>query len=232
MSEARTIPNPSGTDVVTYTIKSDGEDLPRNVNIASIAVNSEVNRIPFAILQVLDGDPAAEDFPVSNEEWFVPGKEIEILAGYKSEETSIFKGIVIKHSLKIRKESSPLLIIECKDKAIKLTIDRQNRYFEEKKDSEAIEEILGEKSIDADIEATTEAHKELVQYQSTDWDFIQSRSEMNAMLCITEAGKVTIKKPLLTEEPVLEAVFGATILDLDAEMDARWQYSAIETAAW
>lgn len=232
MSQARTIPRAISLGVVTYTIKVDGEPLSRSVNIVSIAVSNEVNRIPTAIIQVLDGNPAKEDFPVSNEDWLIPGKEIEIFTGFRSEEESIFKGIIIKHSIKIRPEASPQLIIECKDKAVKLTIDKRNRYFEDKKDSEAIEEILGERTVDADIEATTEAHKELVQFNCTDWDFIQTRAEMNGMFCITDAGKISVKKPALTEEPVLEALFGSTILDFDAEMDSRWQYSSVETSAW
>src|SRR3569832_1541785 len=113
---------------------------------------------------IYDGDAAAQDFKVSNDDTFKPGAEIEITAGYHSDETSIFKGIILRHSLKIRNNGSPLLILDCRDKAVKMTVARKNKYFYDKKDSEAAEEITGTYQLETDIEATTAQHESIVQY--------------------------------------------------------------------
>jgi phage protein D len=107
MALSQTLPGNQQTDLVTFSLKVNGESLSTQYQVASVLVSKEVNKIPFAKLVIYDGDPAAQDFAVSNEETFIPGAEIEILAGYHSDEATIFKGIILKHSLKIRNNRSP-----------------------------------------------------------------------------------------------------------------------------
>ena len=61
-------------------------------------MNKIVNRIPTAQLLLIDGDAPKRDFELSNTDLLVPGAEIEINAGYHSDEETIFKGVVIKHA--------------------------------------------------------------------------------------------------------------------------------------
>src|SRR5882762_1375337 len=101
MSNLRLLPDQQNTDLVTFTILVNGAPVGKETGIVSIAVNKEVNKIPWAKLIIQDGDVAAEDFTVSNQDTFKPGNEIEIQAGYHSDEATIFKGIIVKHGIKI-----------------------------------------------------------------------------------------------------------------------------------
>ncbi len=175
---------------------------------------------------------AGEDFEISNSEDLVPGKEIEILAGYHSDETTIFKGIVTSHGIKSRHRKPSLLDVECRDSTVKMTIGRQNAYYEEMSDSEIIEEIVSAYSLDTDIESTDATHKEMVKYYSTDWDFIVSRAEVNGKLVIVDDGKVSMKSPDTSQEPALSLVYGSTMMEFEAEMDARNQYAGVKSSAW
>lgn len=232
MPLSQTLPGTQETDLVSFTIKINGEAISATYNVVSISVLKEVNRIPFAKIIISDGDPAAQDFPVSNEDTFVPGAEIEVSAGYHADESSIFRGIIVKHSLKIRNSHSPLLILDCKDKAVKMTIARKNRYFYDQKDSEAAEDICSQYELDNDIEDTGAQLQAIVQYDCTDWDFIVSRMEANGKLCFTDAGKLTAKKPDFSPDTVLDAVYGGTILDFDADLDASNQYQGLKAKTW
>ena len=111
----------------------------------------------------------------------IPGKEVEITAGYHSDEATIFKGIIIKHNLRIRPKSNQL-IIECRDEAVKLTVGRKSKYFYDSADSDIFEEIIGTYGLGNDVEATTHTHTELVQYNASDWDFIMSRAQANGKI--------------------------------------------------
>ena len=93
MPLSQTLPGTQNTDLVTFTIKANGEAIGTQYQVASINISKEVNRIPMAKIVIYDGDAAAQDFSISNEETFVPGTEIEITAGYHSEETTVFNGI-------------------------------------------------------------------------------------------------------------------------------------------
>ena len=141
MSDSRIIPTTRPADLVTFTLKIEGTEIPRTINVQSIVVEKEINKIPSARVCLLDGEPSLEDFNVANQDLFIPGKQIEILAGYRSDESSIFKGVIITHRIRVRSNSSQL-IVDCKDESIKLTAGRKNKYYFDKTDSDIIEEII------------------------------------------------------------------------------------------
>lgn len=231
MPPERTIPASRSSDLPSFKILSEGNQISDAYNVLSIVVDKSINKIPFAQLIFKDGDAASENFALSNEDIFIPGKNIEIRAGYHGDEVTIFKGIVIKHGLKVKQNGTSILKVECKDKAVRLTVGRKNKYFIEQTDSEIFEEIISNYGLENDVETTSAQHKEMVQFYSTDWDFIVSRAEANGKLVIASDNKITIKKPQINTA-VLSLVYGATVLSFEAEMDARNQFSSIKSNSW
>ena len=181
---------------------------------------------------LFDGAPSEEDFKVSNTDDFKPGNEIEILAGYHSDEKTIFKGIIIKHAIKAKKEKASQLIVEAKDAAVKLTVGRKSAYFYDVTDSDIIEDLCKKVSVKTDVISTSTKHKEMVQHYVTDWDFIVSRAEMNGLPVLTDDNTLTVKKIDTSASPVLTVVYGSTLMEFEAEMDARTQYSAVKSYSW
>lgn len=204
MADSRIIPTQADTDLATFTILSNGQEIGGEVGIDSVFVVKSVNKIPTARIAVFDGSVPREDFEVSSGNLFVPGAEIEIKAGYHSDESTIFKGIITKHSIQTKKDKPSFLFIEMKDESVKMTIGRKNKFFEEMKDSEIIEEIINGYGLQPEIETTGVTHKEMIQHHATDWDFLVSRAEVNGKLVFANDGKVTVKAPDLSTDPVLE----------------------------
>ena len=231
MNNSGVIQTSKSADLVTHKILIEGEELSKTYQVKSIVVQNEVNRIPMAQIVLTDGEASERDFKLSNEDLLIPGKKIEITAGYHNDEETIYKGIIIKHAIKIKGGAS-LLIIECKDEAVKLTIGRKSKYFYDVKDSDVFEEIIGTYGLEKDVEATNFSHKELVQYNTSDWDFIVSRAQANGKLCFVENGKITVSKPNLTSAAVETVTFGASLLDFDAEIDARNQFAKVSSYSW
>ncbi len=231
MDNSGVIQTSKNPDLVTFTILVEGEAIPGTVQILSATVSKEINRVPVASIAIADGEASAQDFILSNEDLFIPGKAIEIKAGYHSDEETIFKGIIVKHSIKVRSTTS-ILMLECKDECVKMTIGRKSKYFYESKDSDIFEEIIDTYGLDKDVEATNYSHPELVQYNSSDWDFVVSRAQTNGKLCIADDGKLTIAKPDVSQEEVETIAFGTTMLDFDAELDARNQISKTTAYSW
>lgn len=231
MPEQRVINTSRSADLVTYKILVEGEELSKNYQVMNMVVEKEINRIPTAKIILLDGDPASQEFKLSNEELFVPGKEVEIKAGYHSDDETVFKGLVIKHNLRIRSSQS-YLIVECKDPAVKLTIGRKNKYFYESSDSDILEEIIDSYGLEKDVESTSVSHREMVQYNVSDWDFCVARAQANGKVLIVDDGKITVKKPDYEQEQVETVSFGATLLEFDAEMDARNQFQKVTSYGW
>lgn len=231
MPNERTIPSDAPKSVSTFTMLSDGNEVSRTYQVLSIVVNKEIGRVPSANIIILDGEPSKESFEVSNTADFEPGKELEIKAGYRGQEETVFKGVVVKHGLKVRKTSS-VLVVECKDKAVKMTVSCRNKYFRDMKDSEIMEELIDAYGIDKDVATTQVQHEEVVQFNSTDWDFLLCRADASGLLCIPDDGKLSIAKPDFGAATALTVQYGATVLDLDAEIDARLQFKTVKAAAW
>jgi len=231
MSQERTIPSSRPKSVCTFTILSEGTAIPGTYHVLSIVVNKEINRIPSATIILLDGDAAAETFEISNAAEFEHAKKIEIKAGWSSDEETIFKGIVVKQNIKIKDQNS-VLMVECRDESVRMTIAPKSKYFKDKKDSEIFEELINPYNLQKDVEATSLKHKEVVQYNSTDWDFMLCRADVNGKFCVVDDGKISIKKPDVSAAPELTVQYGSTVLDLEAEIDARYQFPKVKASAW
>jgi Rhs element Vgr protein len=214
------------------TVKVGGEAVPREHQLLAVNVVKSVNRISSARLVYMDGAASTGDFPLSNAATFVPGAEVEVLAGPGSDPVSLFKGLVVRQAIKVRESSGSQLIVECRHKAAKLTVGRKNACFFEQTDSDVISSLLSAAGVEGDVESTSVAHPQQVQFRASDWDFLLARAEANGKLVLTNDGKLAVKKPSFSGEPKCELQFGATILELDAEIDARLQLKAVKSVSW
>jgi phage protein D len=172
------------------------------------------------------------DFALSNAATFVPGAEVEILAGDQANPVSIFKGVVMRQAIRVRERSASQLVVECRHAAAKLTVGAKNAFFFGEKDSDILSGLLSAASVNAQVEATSVSHPQQVQFRCTDWDFLLARAEANGKLVFTNDGEVKVKAPVLSGQPACTLTFGATILELDAEVEARSQFSAVKSLTW
>ena len=179
MNNEQVIPNESKSDTPTFKVLSDGKEVDAKFQFQAITVNREINRIATAKLLIRDGEASEGEFSFSNMAEFEPGKEIEIKAGFDADDDPVFKGLVVKHSIKVQENGYSQLSIVCKDQAVKMTVGRKNGYFTDSKDSDVIGEILSANGVKGKVDATKVTHTEIVQHYMTDWDFDLSRAEAN-----------------------------------------------------
>jgi Rhs element Vgr protein len=225
-------PQLASSDVLKVVITSDGTVIPDTVRIISAEVFKAVNRISTAHISVLDGDMPNRDFPVSDLDTFAPGKEIVISAGYGSEAAVVFQGVIVRHGIKIGRNNEARLQIECKHKAVALTIGKKNANYVNLKDSEIISQLVSPCGVTADVTTTETQHKEIVQYYSTDWDFMVSRAEANGLLVIPDDTTVIVKAPQTETNAVLKVTYGLDLMSFQADIDARTQLQSVVGAAW
>ncbi len=221
------------TGVVKLTITSDGSPLADSIKIVSVEINKTINKISIARIVVLDGDMPDDAFPVSDADSFKPGAAIKISAGYDQTDESIFEGVVIRHGIKISGANYARLVIECRDKAVGMTIGRKNANYVDQKDSDIITKLIGNCSgLTADVGSTDTQYKELVQYYCTDWDFMIARAEVNGLLAIVDAGTVTVKAPQTSAAATLTVTYGVDLMEFHADIDARTQLTSVKGTTW
>ena len=234
-------PSKNSTDVLRVSIEANGSDVTETIKISHIRVRKSVNRIPTATISILDGDMPDQKFPLSDEDDFAPGKTIKIKVGYgDATQDQIFSGIILKHGISISSSNESLLVLECKDAAVKMTVGRKNANFVKQtssaaaiKDKEIMSTVIGAYSdLTPKLGETKAAMSGIVQYNSTDWDFLISRAEANAMLVMVSDSTVTVDVPDLMTSPVLTVSYGQDMQEFKANIDPSYQFSKVSSNAW
>ena len=238
------IPTEVPADVKTFKILINGEEISDEYQIESILVYKEVNKLPFARLTIIDGNVSEQKFDISDSGEFDPGKVIEIQAGYKGDDQTIFIGVIVRQGVKIGKRKNSILKVEAKDEFSGLSIGRKNRYYYKSTDAQIIEDIIDQHKKDfqantsrnytlsKDIRETSLEHNEMVQYYCTDWDFIVKRAEQNGLLVLVNDGEFKVDRPDLSQEVSATLTYGTTIFEFESEIDATTQYGVVESTSW
>lgn len=220
--------------LVTYSLLVDGNPVSEAIEIVSIEIHQEVNVITRSIVVIVDGDPETEDFQLSSSNRFLPGKKIEISLGYDSTNVKVFKGIITSNSQKANDDST-LLTVECKDEAVKMTLDKNSKHHVNLSATDIAENLLGNYGIsNLDITSSAITHKQLVQFNSSDWDFMISKLDAVGLMCILNNGELKIKKIKAGPESsgLAEFEYGDNILDFEGDMDARVQSENVKVLSW
>lgn len=230
-------PNDSLQKTLSFTVKVNSKELDEKYQVLSIQVWLAVNKVARARISILAGDPYENTFEESEDADFAPGKDVDIALGYDSTNTTVFKGVILKHCIDIREgylkfTSRSVLVLDCSDKAIKLTIGRKTALYEDKLDSDAMTTIASAAGVDKTITATSVTHPFLVQYDITDWDFILKRAKANGMILLNSLNKLTVKAPAVSGSSVLTLTQGEDVSSFRGEVDAGTQLQAVTADSW
>lgn len=219
--------------LLRYKITSNGEPLKETIQVSSITVTLAINKIASAEIVVLDGNMPDQTFPISDGDSFKPGAEIAIEAGYDDQSELVFKGIVVRHGLKITGDNDSRLVVECRDKAVMMTIGRRNANYVDMTDGDILDKIISAyNGVDSEVDSTTTTNKELVQHYCTDWDFVLSRAEANGMIVLTDQNKVTVQAPKVSGSAQLKVLYGEDLMEFHAAIDSRTQLASVKSVTW
>ena len=219
--------------VLRFTIKANGSVIKDIYPVVSIKVIQEVNRISSAEIVFVDGRVETGNFLISNSDDFIPGTEINIMAGFGEDtEQSIFSGIIIKQKVQAYENGSFNLVVFCRHKAVRMTFNRKEEQFADKTDSDVIKSIIDRYGLSCSVDSTSVQKEMLFQKLATDWDFILSRSGIYGYIITTDGDKILIGKPAFTKSPVLRVAFGESIISFHAELSAEKQVPSLEASAW
>ena len=232
-------PSDSINQIASFSVKINGSSLGTSYKVYSINIYKEINKLSRATVSIIGGDPKENSFDESEESMFSTGKTVEISLGYDQTNVSVFKGIISKHGLRIKKgfqtaTSNNLLILDCVDVAVKLTNTYTTEIYEDKSDSDIISSLLSNVSgLSKSVSFTSGMNDFLPKYNCNDWDFILQRAELNGMVVLNSDNQVTVTepKPLLTI-PELTITYGKGMVDFQAEVNAASQYSTFDISSY
>lgn len=160
------------------------------------------------------------------------GENIEIKIGYTRQHQTIFKGIIVKHAITASEELKSRLVIELRHEYYLLSLKRNNRIFMDKSDSDIISEILNEYGYSSTIDDLSEKHKQMIQFNSSDWDFMNMRAEANQMLVFPKNDRIIFTKNMTAQTEKLTLSFGHNIVKMNLEVDSRHSFEEYNVKSW
>ena len=234
------LPKPSKTinQLVSYKLKFNGSSLDDEIKVFAISVNKQINKISRASISIFGGDVNLKTFDVSEESDFKPGSTVEIQLGYDNSTVKVFEGIINKQKVTLlngyrSNRSKSLLILDCVDKAIKLTNSYTSDIYEDKSDSEIISSVISKSGISKTVERTSLKHPFFPKHNSNDWEFVLERSKLNGLVVINSDNKIEIKDPYSSFAiPELLIEHGDATINFDAQVDSSYQYGSLEYSSW
>lgn len=216
-------------------VKLDGREINDKYGIQSVSVCHAIDNISTAQLQFVAGNPVESgSVAITDSGDFDPGTSVEIFAGYAGEKsTSIFKGIIVKQSIKLDAQTPFLTTIECRHEAVKMAYNEMEGFFEDKKDDAIIKEIIGQHNIAAGVGSCGEVHACSIQKSCTDWDFILALCRFNGFIVTMDSTSgMVLDKPDFSGPPALEIEAGNSMISFDGTLNAEFQPAGINAAAW
>ena len=212
--------------------------IPTTAVITRLDIIREVGKIASAEIVMVDGNPSIRNFRLSDGEEFIPGAPIEVKLRYEGNpdsEESVFKGIIIRHSIEATVRGGALRLL-AKDTAVKMTSQRKKAVYTELTDKDLMTQLVENSGLEVgQIDDTEPEYPELVQFWCTDWDFLLARADFHGFWPLTNDGNVDVLNPeeidtssaQYTFEYGVDEIFGFKI-----HADAEFQYSGITASGW
>lgn len=223
-----------GSGFVIPTVLVGGEPLAASFALLGIDVLSAVNRIPTATLTLQEPGSSMTETPLLAGGPFAPGAEVEIkVRGADAEEASLFTGLVTGLAVHTR-DGVPTLEVTVKDKAVGLAGVRHSQIWADMTDADAISAIVSAAGlVTGEVPSTDPVHEALVQYESSDWDFILSRAEANGLVVAVRQGTVSLAKMDASAAEAQSFTLGLdAIEDIHFELDATAQAPSLASLVW
>jgi phage protein D len=220
-----------------FTIKFQGSELENTYQVLSVQVFKMIQKIARAQIVLIAGNEFMHTFEESEATKFAPGTEVEISLGFNQNYTQVFKGEILRHAISIKRgfssdSSKSQLLLECADKASKLTLGTNYAFFENKNDSDILTSVISGAGLSSDVDALEYVHPVMIQYDESDWDFIVRRAKANGMVVMNADAKVSVKKLTAAGSSILDLEYGTDIISFEGEIDASTQIKEVNASSW
>lgn len=201
---------------VTVSVKLGGKAIDKAVSLLSITISKSISQVATAELQLfIPHDSSGKTpFSLARDADYAPGRAIEISLGYDTKEKSVFEGIIVGQQFH-GDATGNTLSLKCSHKAIQLTKELSTATWSDKKDTDAISEVIAKAGLSGDVESAGDIESFIVQLQSTAWDFIQKKSTRHGLIAYTEEDKIFVKKPLKEGAADLVLTYGKDVFSYE-----------------
>ena len=160
------------------------------------------------------------------------GKEIEVVLGPPGGTRRVFKGRISGLEAQFPKDRPPELTVLAEDRFQDLRMERRTRTFEDSSDSDAMNQIISQQGLTADIDVDGPTHRVLTQVNQSDLAFLRERAAaVDAELWI-EDRTLHVQARSRRDAGTLTLTYGAELVEFTVLADLAHQRSKVKVSGW
>ena len=201
-------------------------------HLYSMSVEFGFSLVPKATIIICDDHRAEHIFAESEKHEWQVGENIDIKIGYHLPLDLVFSGVITKQGIRTAANKNIQLYLELSHRYYLSSLKKTSRIFLDKKDSDAMEEILNEYNFPNEVAGTQEVQRQLIQFNSSDFDFVNLRAEANNSYVIPKNEIFLVKNEMIPPEENAILVEHGSILKFDLEVDSRHSFEFFSTKTW
>lgn len=216
---------------VVLSVQVDGQETEYAPYVVSVDTSTELHKLATAEIVLREGGLDDADFIIGESDCFEIGKEITVMVGNDKADNCVFRGLIELQSIQLGEQETHMKIT-AKHAAYRMTLERKFRTFEDSTDKDIIQQICSDYDIAVDMADTSVQHEKMVQYNCTDWDFINMRAEAMGLVLYTGPDGIVIQSPDPSDEAKIAITNGYNLCSMDMEMDARYAAKDYTADVW
>ena len=213
---------------ITCQIFSDGQEIEFLHMLISVETAVSFGRLPTAEVVFQD---SIDNLEICESDQLQIGSEMEIKMGREDDLSCIFRGVVCSRGLKYGKSGAEV-VVTAKHKAFRMTHALSFRIFEDMTDADIIKQICADHAVDADVDDTPVPHEHLMQYNCSDWDFINMRAESAGLLLSATPDGIKIAKPDPGASPVVTVGASYSVNSISIEVNGKDIFPGVSAQGW
>ncbi len=160
------------------------------------------------------------------------GKEIEIELGPPGSVRRVFQGRISALEAHYAKERPPELTVLAEDRFQDLRMERRTRTFDDSTDSDAMNEIISQHGLTAEIDVDGPTHRVLTQVNQSDLAFLRERAAaVDAELWLDDR-TLHVQARARRAASDVTLTYGAGLLEFTVMADLAHQRSAVRVSGW
>lgn len=223
----------SGLRRPSFDILVDGNVLyDSDIYVSRVSVETSTQKADSFSFHVYN----AYDFEESKFKWvdeyFTPGKSVEILMGYGDTKETVFEGIITSVSFCFQEEDGPEVVVNGMDISFKMMKGVKSFSWENKKYSEVVSEIAAGYASETMVDDTGIIYEVVEQSRITDYQFMAWMAEKSNFEFFITGKKLFFRKPHKSKKPEIGLEFGKYMISLQIDHDIGDQIGAVTVRGW
>lgn len=226
--------------VPAFKVTVNGEDLVRalflTVTTAEVDLKEKAaGRFTFTVANAFDWEERSFVSTQDNRrlnliELFEFGSKVEVFFGYgdPSGLPLMLQGIVTEISTSFSEGGIPELTVSGYDNLYALTIGKEAKNWEDKRDSQVVADLVAETGLNLNIEDTTPEKPRIEKAQESDMDFLNKLAERNSTTFYVRGDGFYFRPRNQNREADIELKWGQGLLSFSPEANLAWQVGSVE----